>query len=265
MTPTPVLPSLPEPFVICYEWKDLRNGTRRSFSAAPYNGMRCSNSLALYTAEQYQAGQREAYDLGARSTAAQPVEPTGLRSAALELIDKLDALKPHMDSMCLDAHNRGRPYSGPTYGEELEALRAAASGDSTPPSAQSPHPKFGYSDTSNFVSGSTAGDAHNNRQILAERAQFPGDPSGALRPEPEAALNLLIREKQRTEAMREVMLRMMAGIDHLAEIARQWEPDHSSGADRRGWVLAKDARDDAARLLQPEPPQAASGSRGDGR
>ena len=35
-----------------------------------------------------------------------------------------------------------------------------------------------------------------------------------------------------------------------AEIARQWEPDHSSGADRRGWVLAKDARDDAWRLLQ---------------
>lgn len=47
-----------------------------------------------------------------------------------------------------------------------------------------------------------------------------------------------------------VMLRMVAGIDHLAELARQWEPDYSSGADRRGWVLAKDARDDAWRLLQ---------------
>lgn len=47
-----------------------------------------------------------------------------------------------------------------------------------------------------------------------------------------------------------VMLRMVAGIDHLSEIARQWEPDHSSGADRRGWLLAKDARDDALRLLQ---------------
>jgi len=47
-----------------------------------------------------------------------------------------------------------------------------------------------------------------------------------------------------------VMLRMVASIDHLSEIARQWEPDHSSGADRRGWVLAKDARDDALRLLQ---------------
>lgn len=47
-----------------------------------------------------------------------------------------------------------------------------------------------------------------------------------------------------------VMLRMVAGIDHLAELARQWEPDHSSCADRRGWVLAKDARGDAWRLLQ---------------
>ncbi|HET6788026.1 MAG TPA: hypothetical protein VFH49_08705, partial [Aquabacterium sp.] len=47
-----------------------------------------------------------------------------------------------------------------------------------------------------------------------------------------------------------VMLRMVAGIDHLSDIARQWEPDHSSGSDRRGWLLAKDARDDALRLLQ---------------
>ena len=47
-----------------------------------------------------------------------------------------------------------------------------------------------------------------------------------------------------------VILRMAAGIDHLSELARQWEPDHSSGADRRGWALAKDARNDALRLLQ---------------
>lgn len=47
-----------------------------------------------------------------------------------------------------------------------------------------------------------------------------------------------------------VMLRMVAGIDHLSEIARQWEPDHSSGSDRRGWVMAKDARDDALKLLK---------------
>ncbi len=47
-----------------------------------------------------------------------------------------------------------------------------------------------------------------------------------------------------------VIVRMAAGIDHLSEIARQWEPDHSSGAERRGWVLANDARDDALKLLK---------------
>ncbi len=49
--------------------------------------------------------------------------------------------------------------------------------------------------------------------------------------------------------LRDVVLRLIVGIGHLSEIARQWEPDHSSGADRRRWLLAKDARDDAARLL----------------
>ena len=49
--------------------------------------------------------------------------------------------------------------------------------------------------------------------------------------------------------MRAVMQRMVAGIKHLAEIARQWEPDHSSGADRRGWLLALEAADDAKALL----------------
>lgn len=116
--------------------------------------------------------------------------------------------------------------------------------------------------------GSVEGDVRALRQMFADcevylkEGETPAQRIERERRDTEAVLNLLIREKQRTEAMREVMLRMMAGIDHLAEIARQWEPDHSSGADRRGWVLAKDARDDAARLLQPEPPQA-SGERGD--
>lgn len=51
------------------------------------------------------------------------------------------------------------------------------------------------------------------------------------------------------ERLREVAARLVAGIDHLDKLAREWEPDHSSGADRRGWLLAKDARDDAAREL----------------
>lgn len=50
------------------------------------------------------------------------------------------------------------------------------------------------------------------------------------------------------EGVVEVLTRCITGIDHLAELARQWEPDHSTGRERRGWVLAKDARDDAERL-----------------
>lgn len=112
--------------------------------------------------------------------------------------------------------------------------------------------------------GSVEGDVRALRQMVADcdvylkEGETPAQRIDRERRDTEAVLNLLIREKQRTEAMREVMLRMMAGIDHLAEIARQWEPDYSSGADRRGWVLAKDARDDAARLI-PETHQAASG------
>lgn len=60
------------------------------------------------------------------------------------------------------------------------------------------------------------------------------------------------------DGWQDVIERMVKGIDHLAELARQWEPDHSSGADRRGWVLAKDARDDALRLLQTAKPSNAA-------
>lgn len=59
------------------------------------------------------------------------------------------------------------------------------------------------------------------------------------------------RMQEDLERLREVAARMVAGIDHLDKLTRKWEPDHSSGADRRGWLLAKDARDDAARLLGP--------------
>lgn len=110
-----------------------------------------------------------------------------------------------------------------------------------------------------MADGEVKGDVRELRQMLADCEQYlkegetPAQRIERERRDTEAVLNLLIREKQRTQSMREVMLRMMAGIDHLAEIARQWEPDHSSGADRRGWVLAKDARDDAARLLRAKP------------
>lgn len=51
------------------------------------------------------------------------------------------------------------------------------------------------------------------------------------------------------EGWRELIEKMVKGIDHLAELARQWEPDYSSGADRKGWVLAKNARDEAVDML----------------
>ena len=35
------------------------------------------------------------------------------------------------------------------------------------------------------------------------------------------------------------------GIEHLSALARLWEPDHSTGSDRLGWVLANDAKDNA--------------------
>jgi hypothetical protein len=56
-------------------------------------------------------------------------------------------------------------------------------------------------------------------------------------------------ERETIQRLREVMQRMVAGLDHLDKLTREWEPDHSSGADRRGWLLAVDARDDARALL----------------
>ena len=62
-----------------------------------------------------------------------------------------------------------------------------------------------------------------------------------------AALMLLISD------LGAVMSRMGAGIDHLDRLAREWEPDHSSCADRAGWVRAKDAADEARRLIASIP------------
>lgn len=47
--------------------------------------------------------------------------------------------------------------------------------------------------------------------------------------------------------------RMVAGMDHLNKLAREWEPDHSSGADRAGWVRANDASAEAKRLMSDIP------------
>lgn len=57
------------------------------------------------------------------------------------------------------------------------------------------------------------------------------------------ALNQALR--QSTDAAREIMGRCIVGLNKLDRLARDWEPDHSTGEDRNAWVLARDARDDA--------------------
>lgn len=57
------------------------------------------------------------------------------------------------------------------------------------------------------------------------------------------ALNQTLR--QSTETAREIMGRCIVGLNKLDRLARDWEPDHSTGADLQAWVLARYARDDA--------------------
>lgn len=55
---------------------------------------------------------------------------TKVRAAALELIAKLDAVKPHIDSLETLAYVHGARYSGPEYGTALAALRALLADES---------------------------------------------------------------------------------------------------------------------------------------
>jgi hypothetical protein len=50
--------------------------------------------------------------------------------------------------------------------------------------------------------------------------------------------------------MSAVMSRMVASIGHMDKLARNWEPDHSSGEDRAGWVRANDAAKEALRVQE---------------
>jgi len=52
-------------------------------------------------------------------------EAERVREAATALVAKLDECDPHLTSMFSFALAHDHLYSGPTYGEELEALRAA--------------------------------------------------------------------------------------------------------------------------------------------
>lgn len=51
--------------------------------------------------------------------------PDPLRDAAEAVLAKLEAAVPAIDSLCVLASVHGTPYSGPTFGVELTALRAA--------------------------------------------------------------------------------------------------------------------------------------------
>jgi len=55
-------------------------------------------------------------------------EAERVREAAAALVAKLDECDPHLTSMFSFALAHDHLYSGPTYGEELEALRAALKG-----------------------------------------------------------------------------------------------------------------------------------------
>ena len=52
---------------------------------------------------------------------------------------------------------------------------------------------------------------------------------------------------------REAVQRLVMGFEHVSGIARQWEPDHSSGADRAKWARATEACADVARMLAAAP------------
>lgn len=48
----------------------------------------------------------------------------------------------------------------------------------------------------------------------------------------------------------EALSACIEGINTLDRIATQWEPDHSSGKDRRDWYMARQARIDARLMLE---------------
>lgn len=62
------------------------------------------------------------FDPPARA-ALQQVQPLIERARAF--VTKLDECQPYIDSAFFQMHNHGIPYTGPTYGVELDALRAA--------------------------------------------------------------------------------------------------------------------------------------------
>lgn len=46
-----------------------------------------------------------------------------LEKALGDLLDKLDAIKPHVDNVCVIANMHGFPYGGPNWATEYDAAR----------------------------------------------------------------------------------------------------------------------------------------------
>ena len=54
----------------------------------------------------------------------------------------------------------------------------------------------------------------------------------------------------------DAVLRLVKGFNHVSGIARQWEPDYSTGEDRAKWANATEACADVVRLMPlPQPPK----------
>ncbi len=61
-----------------------------------------------------------------------------MEQAARALIAKLDECEPHISTAFLLMQMKCGPYTGPNYGEELKALRAAVDGGADKPEPHSP-------------------------------------------------------------------------------------------------------------------------------
>lgn len=100
-------------FYHCPEFEDLSNGCREGLCDADASGLvQAFARHRLTSASTMQSGE-------------------GVEEAARALVAKLDSID--FASMGAAMWARGQEYNGPTFGEELEALRAALT---NPPSAR---------------------------------------------------------------------------------------------------------------------------------
>ncbi len=62
---------------------------------------------------------------------AQAAEIARLRATGAALVSKLDECEPHINNAFLIEQIRGRPYTGPQWGEDLKEFRAALAAKET--------------------------------------------------------------------------------------------------------------------------------------